>query len=192
MQFCPGETPCDDVAFLNQVIDEMNRRFNIDEKQIYLVGFSNGGAMAARCTIELSDRLAAVVASSGTLPPDTQFTPKRLLPVLYQFGNQDDHLREKLGNTSPLPMNFEQLFIEYPEVQQRINSYISSFNLLPTYTVSGDPDEILIATYRGVSGMPNNVFYFGLIEGMHHAYPNSNDLPLARVNWQWMKKYQLI
>jgi polyhydroxybutyrate depolymerase len=95
LEVCPGETPLDDIAFLSQVLDEMTTRYNISEKEIHAVGFSNGGAMAARCAIELSDRLATVVSSSGILPPDSQFPPNRLLPVVYQFGNMDGHLREK-------------------------------------------------------------------------------------------------
>jgi poly(3-hydroxybutyrate) depolymerase len=191
IQFCTGVTPLDDVLFLSRIIDEMKLRYNVDEKKVFLAGFSNGGAMAARCTIELSDRLAAVVTSSGTLPPDSQFTPKRLLPVLYQFGNMDTHVREKLGTTDPLPMDFTKLFSQYPFIQQHINSAISSFRLQPAYTVSGNPQDILIATYKGLSGMADNVFYFGLIEGMRHAYPNSNNLKLAQTNWKWLKKYKL-
>jgi hypothetical protein len=47
-----------------------------------------------------------------------------------------------------------------------------------------------VATYAGLSGNPENIFHFGLINGMPHAYPNHH-LKLAEVNWRWMKDHRL-
>jgi polyhydroxybutyrate depolymerase len=46
--FCAGQTPKDDIKFLNTVITELQSKFSVDRKRIYLVGFSNGGQMAAK------------------------------------------------------------------------------------------------------------------------------------------------
>ncbi|MBK7009915.1 MAG: prolyl oligopeptidase family serine peptidase [Saprospiraceae bacterium] len=53
--FQPGETGLDDIKFLRKVVDEMKSNYNIDAKRIYLNGFSNGGQMAAKCAIDMSD-----------------------------------------------------------------------------------------------------------------------------------------
>jgi poly(3-hydroxybutyrate) depolymerase len=187
-EFAPGETPLDDVEFFRQIIYEMQQRYNIDAHRIYKVGFSNGGRMAARCAIELSDRLAAVVASSGSLPADARLTPNRLLPVMHQFGTDEPDRLKILGATESLPMDFAQLFSQYPQIQPQINAYINSFALQPTYTVSGNPAEILVATYQGLSGSPDNFFNFGLIKGMGHTYRGE----IAHVNWQWMKNISFL
>jgi len=45
-KYCLGETPKDDIKFLKEVINELQQKLNIDSKRIYIVGFSNGAAMA--------------------------------------------------------------------------------------------------------------------------------------------------
>src|SRR5687767_8962220 len=71
LELCDNATPADDVNFLSQVINELKQTYHIDEKRIYMVGFSNGGEMSSRTAIELSDKIAAAVASAGALPVDT-------------------------------------------------------------------------------------------------------------------------
>jgi polyhydroxybutyrate depolymerase len=62
----PGETALDDITFLRQIIAEVTASYSIDSKRIYLNGFSNGGAMAAKCSVEMSDVLAAVCQNAGS------------------------------------------------------------------------------------------------------------------------------
>ena len=55
----------DDVGFINALIDEMIRRYSIDESRIYAAGFSNGGMMALNLACRLSHRIAAFGVVSG-------------------------------------------------------------------------------------------------------------------------------
>jgi polyhydroxybutyrate depolymerase len=193
LELCGGETPKDDVKFLSQVIDELKQKYTVDEKRIYIVGFSNGGEMASRTAIELSDKIAAVVACAGALPADTSFVPLRKLPVLLQAGNSDDRLLAKLGTPNPLPMDFVQLFADFPAVQEVANTFINAFALNNIYTTGGDPNTILYADYTGTSGKPENVFRFMMVKGLGHSYPNGTNHPVkgAEVHWAWMKNYKL-
>ena len=43
----------------------MKSNYKVDAKRIYLNGFSNGGQMAAKCAIEMSDVLAAVCSNAS-------------------------------------------------------------------------------------------------------------------------------
>ncbi|MGH9854128.1 MAG: alpha/beta hydrolase family esterase, partial [Blastocatellia bacterium] len=104
-EYCAGETPKDDIKFLNQVIDEMAQKFSINQKMIYMAGFSNGGQMTARVGVEMSDRVAAVVSSAGSLKAGSTYTPKRLLPNLLQIGTNDDRYVDKVFGGAPAPMN---------------------------------------------------------------------------------------
>jgi polyhydroxybutyrate depolymerase len=189
---CGGETPKDDVKFLSQVIDEVKQKFTVDEKRIYIVGFSNGGEMASRTAIELSDKIAAVVACAGALPADTNFVPLRKLPVLLQAGNADDKLMTKLGTANPLPMDFDKLFTDFPAAQEVANKFINSFALDSIYTTGGSANTFLYADYKGVAGK-ENVFRFMLVKGLGHNYPNGTNHPIkgAEVHWAWMKNYSL-
>ena len=191
-EYCPGEVPKDDIKFLNQVIDEMCGKFNINQKMIYMVGFSNGGQMTARIGIEMSDRVAAVVSSAGFLPLGATLTPKRLLPNLAQVGTNDDRYMGLSGG-APLPMNFDQLFAQSQFFKGEMKAYGTAYKLGPKYTTGGNPNKITWLDAKGTSGDPNNVFRFALIKGMTHMYPNGKNFPLngAQMNWQWLKQYKL-
>ena len=51
--------------FIDEVIKEVTSNYNIDSNRIYIVGFSNGGEMAARCALDLGDKISACVSSGG-------------------------------------------------------------------------------------------------------------------------------
>ena len=190
---CDGSAKGDDVRFLSQVIDDVQRKFKVDDKRVYFVGFSNGGEMTARTAIELSDRLAAVVSASGALPVDTLINPVRKLPVLLQLGNSDEKVMTKLGATQPLPMDIGQLFSQFPLMSGIANSYVSSFELDGNFTTGGNPNQFVFADYKALSMQHNNSFRFVLIKGLGHSYPNGKNHPLkgAEVHWAWMKDFRL-
>jgi len=193
--FCNGQTPRNDIKFLRTIIDELSSKYRIDSKRIYLAGFSNGGQMAAKSTIELSDKLAAVVQSAGTFYLDTVYTPKRKLAVLYQVGNED----YGPDNTGPaIPMNQFPYLISTPGVvfkDGRFNTiamdHVRNFALNPNFTISGDTTKFSIATYKPILATDKHEFHFVLIKGLKHVYPNGDNHPLesAELNWNWMKQF---
>lgn len=189
---CDGSAKADDVKFLSQVIDDVQQKFSVDEKRVYMVGFSNGGEMTARTAIELSDRLAAVVSASGALPPDTVFSPVRKLPILMQLGASDEKVMAKLGTTQPLPMDIDQTFAQFALIAGIANSYVNSFKLNSNYTTGGDPNQIVFADYTPLPG-GDNTFRFMLVKDLGHSYPNGRNHPLkgAEVHWEWMKDFRL-
>lgn len=193
--FCSGQTPKNDIKFLRTIIDEMSLKYKIDAKRIYLAGFSNGGQMAAKCTIELSDKLAAVVQSAGTFYLDTIYVPKRKLAVLYQVGDED----YGPGNTGPaVPMNQFSYLISTPGLDfknGRFNTiatnHVRNFALNPNFTVNGDTTKFSIATYKPILTTDKHEFQYVLIKGLAHSYPNGDNHPLesAVLNWNWMKQF---
>lgn len=191
-EYCPGQVPKDDIKFLNQVIDELCAKFSINNKMIYMVGFSNGGQMTARIGVEMSDRVAAVVSSAGMLQPRSTYTPKRLLPNLIQLGTNDDRYTVAFGG-APAPMNFDQLLAISPFMKGVLASYAATYKLNPQYTTGGDPNKVIWLDAKGISRDPNNVFRFALMKGMYHVYPNGDNYWLegAEVNWKWLKQYKL-
>jgi len=56
----------DDVAFIEAVIDDISRRYAVDDTLVYAAGHSNGAIMALRLACE-SDRFRAVAAVAGSL-----------------------------------------------------------------------------------------------------------------------------
>lgn len=193
LELCDGASPIDDVKFLLHVIDELKQKYNVDEKRIYMAGFSNGGEMSSRTSIELSDKLAAVVACAGALPVDTIFIPVRKLPVLLQIGNSDNKLLGKLGTANPLPMDINQLFSNFPAVQEVANTFVDAFTLNSAYSTGGDPNTFVYADYASGSTKNDNLLRFMLVKDLGHNYPNGKNHPMkaAEIHWEWMKNYRI-
>ncbi len=195
----PGEKAFDDIKFLRKVIDEMKSKYKIDAKRVYLNGFSNGGQMAAKCAIEMSDVLAAVCSNAGSFFLDTTYIPKRKIPYLYEVGNKD-YGSDNEGPEAPLSY-FDDL-ISTPGLTYKNGHHyqvdyncIRNFNLKREFTLIGDTNFVMVATHQ-----PNNPgpgtgyeFKFVFVKGLAHIYPNGKQHPYDGVtnHWNWMKQYLL-
>lgn len=195
--FCAGEIPRDDIKFLRTVIIEMQKKFNIDSKRVYMNGFSNGGQMTAKCAIEMSDVLAAAISNAASFSLDTTFIPKRILPVTYQVGNAD----YGPGNVGPeIPLSKFDTIISTPNIpilngkHYRIASaYIKSFNLNPDFKISGDTNSVMVASYSGKGSNPLNIFRYVFVKSLDHSYPNGINHPMeaAKLHWIWLKQFSI-
>ncbi|CAN2187279.1 LpqC Poly(3-hydroxybutyrate) depolymerase [Candidatus Nanopelagicaceae bacterium] len=73
----------DDVAYINSLIDEIDKKTPVDRKRIYLVGHSNGAFMSFTYACK-SNQVAAIVAIAGAMdqsPECSQVTPVSLLNI---------------------------------------------------------------------------------------------------------------
>jgi polyhydroxybutyrate depolymerase len=55
----------DDSKYIMKLITDLEKKFKIDHKRIYLVGYSNGAFMANKFACDHSPLIAAVVSVSG-------------------------------------------------------------------------------------------------------------------------------
>jgi polyhydroxybutyrate depolymerase len=78
----------DDVAFVGHLLDQLATAYCVDPKRVFAAGFSNGGMLSHRLGCEMSDRIAAVGAVSGTLAIDV-CTPPRPVAVMHVHGTAD-------------------------------------------------------------------------------------------------------
>lgn len=193
--FQPGEKGFDDIKFLRKVIDEIKSSLNIDEKRIYLNGFSNGGAMAARCAVEMSDLLAAVCSNASSFFLDTTYIPKRKLPYLFQVGNRD----YGPGNVGPefpeAPMKYFDSLISTPNLPylqgkhyKIANNVIRNFGLKSEHTaIVGDTNVAVFTTYFPRDPKENHEFRYVFVKDLGHLYPNW----APTRHWEWMKNFKL-
>jgi polyhydroxybutyrate depolymerase len=87
-RFYPDQKAPDDVRFIAAMLDDLAARFTLDERRIYVTGFSNGASMSFRLGAELSDRIAAIAPVAGAL----WFDPPRLkqpVSMCYITGTAD-------------------------------------------------------------------------------------------------------
>ena len=87
-RFHAGQQAPDDVAFLNAMLDELLANFSVDERRIFVTGFSNGASMTFRFGAAAAKRLAAIAPVAGACWPEP-LTVERPLPLCYLTGTAD-------------------------------------------------------------------------------------------------------
>lgn len=84
------KTQSDDKGYIIGFIQLMAQQQNIDSARVYLTGHSNGAMMSYRMACEMRDKIAGIVAISGTVGVDRCSAPA--LPVLHIHGTQDPNV----------------------------------------------------------------------------------------------------
>jgi polyhydroxybutyrate depolymerase len=102
----PDETksrpePADDVAFLNQMLDQLMLKYSIDSHRIYATGLGDGGFMAMRAGCNMADRVAAIAPVSASLPKAMICLPSRPVPALFIDGTEDPVVPYNGGTYKP-------------------------------------------------------------------------------------------
>jgi polyhydroxybutyrate depolymerase len=95
----------DDVAYINAIIDDVQRSYNVDAKRIYAMGHSNGGFMSHRLACD-APRIAAIVSLAGAVWNDpSKCRPAGPVSILEVHGDADLVINynggQNFGNTYP-------------------------------------------------------------------------------------------
>jgi polyhydroxybutyrate depolymerase len=68
----------DDISFIRALIGRAGEEQDVDEKRVYVFGYSNGGHMAFRLAMEAPDAIAAIASVAASLPtPDASSCPQQ-------------------------------------------------------------------------------------------------------------------
>ena len=79
----------DDVAFVAELLNQLEARVCVDRARVFSTGLSNGGFLSHRLACELSDRIAAIAPVAGVLGI-ANCTPSRAVPVVHFHGTADN------------------------------------------------------------------------------------------------------
>lgn len=80
----------DDSTYLSSVITEIEARYTIDPKQVFLVGHSNGAFMSYRMACDHADQISAIVSLAGAMWEDpSKCTPSAPVSILEIHGTAD-------------------------------------------------------------------------------------------------------
>lgn len=81
----------DDGAYLISIIDAVSKKFNVDQKRIFVIGHSNGGFMTHHMACAYANRIAAVASFSGaTYFNSASCMPSKPISVLQIWGTDDE------------------------------------------------------------------------------------------------------
>lgn len=97
---CGEPTTCnwctchDDLAFIEQILDDLEANLCIDRSRVYAMGMSNGGMFVHRLGCDLADRFAAIAPVSGTLARGFNCAPESdtQISIMHIHGRQDNYV----------------------------------------------------------------------------------------------------
>ncbi|HSL42875.1 MAG TPA: PHB depolymerase family esterase [Anaerolineales bacterium] len=105
-----------DIQFVNDIIDHLLQRCDIDPNRIYATGHSNGGGMANRLACDLSDRIAAIGSVAGAYQWSEECSPLRPVAIFAVHGTDDPIIPyDGFPNTGEPPTAYNIVGVPIPQ-----------------------------------------------------------------------------
>ena len=130
--------PPDDIAFISELLDEMQVQLCVDDQRVYAMGLSGGAMMSVRLGCSLSDRIAAIAPVAGV------YFPPRVLEKAEPPNCPD---------AGPVPI------IAFHDVGDGFVPYLGGTTGLTRQTARSIPGENMPAwaDHNGCSSVPNEI-----------------------------------
>lgn len=178
----------DDVLFIKRVIEDIHSRYAIDTSRVYVAGMSNGAMMAYRLASEIPDKIAAIIAVSGTLAVDNCDSAKNV-PVLHIHGDQDKNVPFD-GARGEESVSI----VSHRSVPDTINLVIRSRQCIASEkrTLEGN---IQVSSYRCSNGALVELY---VIKGGEHGWPggrgpdkkdSAGQFSASKQAWEFAKQF---
>lgn len=189
LPLCEKEILRDDVQFFDELVSVIKKDYQIDDKRLYISGFSNGGQMAARLAAERSEIFASVVIHAGNL---SFFLPanltKRPIPMMISVGAEDEFFLAATGIGNSIPL--EESLMQNAGIKNLLKPFLDINGLEDKYTYSLKKyQEKNIASFQFKSSKVgrSNYLKFVVIENLNHRYTNI----LINPYWDFLKDQSL-
>ena len=179
----------DDVSFIEKLIDDIDSRFSIDTRRVYVTGMSNGAMMAYRLAREIPDKIAAIIPVAGALTVDN-FDSAKDVPVLHIHGEQDPNvpISGGIGPMSVAGVSFRPLRDTVKLITR------SRHCLTPEEKILNG--KIRVTSYRCKKGAPVEIL---IIKGGRHVWPGGRGrnnrspddqyLSASKQAWEFAKQF---
>ena len=163
----------DDVAFLDSLIDDLDRRFPVDARRVFVTGFSNGAGMTFRLAAERAERVAAIAPVSGYCWQDDP-RPARPVPTLFLVGTQDP-LVPLAGGTVTTLWGWQE---RRPPIRDVLDRWRRALGCGEPQVVrqEGGVEEV-----RYAPGVGRVEFLACTVEGLGHHWPGGRGLLSRRL-----------
>jgi polyhydroxybutyrate depolymerase len=190
-----GPSKRDDIRFVRNIIDLLERRFRIDKRRIFAAGHSNGGIMTYRLASALSDRIAAIGVTAGSIGmiEDNGDTvriapPSHPVSVIHFHGLADPSVPYLGGAESDGPDNIIS-------VSNTIAFWLNADHCAhaPTSRSVSSDRNVIIDSYSGCA-KGTAVTLYTIIDGTHrwpgddvpwYTFPGRDDSDVVATDVMW-------
>ncbi|MBK6571508.1 MAG: T9SS type A sorting domain-containing protein [Saprospiraceae bacterium] len=191
---CPGDTLRDDIPFFYKMIDTISSIVPINQKKIYATGFSSGGTMVPKLTIEMPGVFAAAGCGSGNLDERDTKPMKPKVPTWAIRGTHDHSFIDRTGR--PCPFNDTALVVN----SNNLSNHLTSMGLSWNFSKDSNAYSIHYNFTDPLPGESKTFFRWSIFYGLEHLYFNGsnylNQLPNppieAELFWEFFKTVSLI
>jgi polyhydroxybutyrate depolymerase len=195
----------DDRQYIEDLLDDLEARVNVDTSRIYFTGLSNGAAMSYRVACQLSDRVAAIVPVGGAMQWTTNHTcePSRPIPVMHIHGTADPCWKYEGGVPECID---DQADKEHVSVERTLGEWRDINGCSDRVFQEDVPDEAALdgsQTVRVTYQECDVPLVHMLVDGGGHTWPDGHQYlsrsrigPVSRdwgseVIWDFMSRHQL-
>jgi len=191
----------DDVGFISEMIDRIEKQLTIDPERVYVTGISNGAIMSGRLACQLSDRIAAFAQVAGTVAVETSSScrPERAVPLLEIHGTADPLVPYAGGTVAPQDGEGRGRVVS---VDAWAAFWVANNSAAPDAVTTTIGSDTTVRTWRGATSRSDVVFY--RVEGAGHTWPGGSQyLPklvvgsttrsfdATEVIWQFLSAHRL-
>jgi polyhydroxybutyrate depolymerase len=163
----------DDVDFFAQLLKQLEAALPIDQRRIYITGFSNGAGMTFTLGAHFCDRIAAIapVSSQSFAKVESLARP---VSVYYLTGTADP-LIPYHGGTVTLPWGNTRTT---PPVQESVDTWVALDSCSSQPQIVSDSIGVRVVRYSSVHD--NSEVLFTTVERNGHHWPDTREpLPQA-------------
>ena len=196
-QLAPGTEVRDDKIFIERLLNELIGDLKIDQRRIYICGFSNGsGFVKSEIIPNMGHLFAAANVTGGIgIPQSYEISGGRTMPVFNIAGTMDVKVFEKIGDNSELPI--EGMDIENHDfIWGQISTFCDMLGLEVEYDEMPNPPSWNQLVFKNkMDNTASDEYRFMMVKDMAHVFPNGSNNPrgVKAVDhlWPWFERWSL-
>ncbi len=164
-----GQKSAEDVQFISDLLDQLQRKYSIDTNRVYANGLSNGGGMSCLLACRLSGRIAAIGSVSGAyLLPRSEWNAPRRVPMILFHGTADPLVPFHGGPS-------KAFHVPFPDVPDWVHWVATNSGCRAEPVKLPDPGRASGVRYPGGTDAVEVVFY--TLSGGGHTWPGGKKMP---------------
>ncbi len=190
----PGTVLQNDVAYMQWLVEQMHKTFNIDNTRRYIVGFSNGGGFIRDRILQEDPKLFAAAATGGGfgIPEVKAVVGDRYLPLFCILGSKDPKIIEASGISEEIPLEGD-IFMSKSQFRPHLNSILATLMLDTIYSENRNPPAYNILTFNNQLSSQLNEYNLMIVNELEHNFPNGKNnkykVSGPEILWPWLERW---